>query len=550
MKSPEDIENVLGHLGRAWPDDGSIAERVMREIEAAPPAAARHNRRRILMKSLLAIAASLAACLAVWWAVDGSHNSLYAQVIDGARKAQTIHIAICGQLDGKTIKTWECWYKSGVGFRRDSWDWKDDVSRRRTICLGNKDGTWTLDVHRRNTIVHSSSPGISKDTEQIFADIDRHARDLQSHGQRFTEADQTLNGESCKAYLSGTPGRNVPAGSKTDNQRQLYYLDPQSRLVRVTSQEREGDRWNTTQFNTIAYDEPLDVAWFQPQFGKEFQIVETGPEAAKPETKPKGAVLVYQVDPKSVPVGATIDMDRLLRAVDLRLNGGNERLAAARKLDGQRIEVTLMRRDDADRRRVERQLARPGTLEFRVLASRHVDKALIDRAEKEPAKGETLDSSGKRVAWWVPVKAGSERNCTIHQDVVKRTKPAGNRELTEILVVADPDNVTGAYLTQARLEFDRRERPAIGFRFNDAGGKLFAKLTGDHLPSKSTDDTYKLGIIIDGELFSAPSIQCTIHDRGEIAGQFTEIEASDLAAVLKAGSLPVRLQLVEEHPRP
>ena len=92
MKSPEEIENVLENLGRAWPGDGSITERVMRQIESAPPVAARPKRRRILMKSLLAIAASFLAFLAVWWAVEGSRGSLYAQVVDGVRKAQTIHI--------------------------------------------------------------------------------------------------------------------------------------------------------------------------------------------------------------------------------------------------------------------------------------------------------------------------------------------------------------------------------------------------------------------------------------------------------------------------
>ena len=403
-----------------------------------------------------------------------------------------------------------------------------------------------MDRRRPDGIVHASSAGIVKDAEQIFADIEHHARDLQSHGQRFPEADQTFSGDACKAYMAGQPGKSAGGASKVGTRRQLYYLDPQSRLVRMASQEQEGDRWKTTRFYTVAYDEPLDAAFFQPHFGKEFKIVEAGTKGAKPgAAKPKGAVLVYQVDPKSVPVGTTVDMDRLLRVVDLRLNGGVERLAAVRKLDGQRIEVVLMRPAEADRRHIKRQLARPGTMEFRILANRHVDKAVIDRAEKEPAKGEMLDPSGKRLAWWVPVKAGSERAFSFSPEIAKRTKNLGNRQVMEVLVVADPYNVTGAYLTRADLMFDRWQRPAVGFTFNEAGGKLFAKLTGDHLPNNPTDVTYKLGIIVNGELFSAPAIQSTIGDRGEITGDFTEIEASDLAALLSAGSLPVRLQLVE-----
>jgi preprotein translocase subunit SecD len=244
---------------------------------------------------------------------------------------------------------------------------------------------------------------------------------------------------------------------------------------------------------------------------------------------------------------ATVDMDKIVRVVEGRLNGGAEELAAVRKLDDRRIEVTLLRRDDADRQCVERRLTRPGTLEFRILANKHVDKALTDRVQKDPARREVLDPSGKRLAWWVPVRAGSERGFD-YPEIARRTRKAGDREVTEILVVADPHNVTGAYLTQARLQFDRFGQPNVSFTFNDAGGELVGKLTGDHLPNDSTGVSYWLGILIDGELLSAPRIRSKIGNRGEISGSFTEIEASDLAAVLNAGSLPVRLRLVGQHP--
>jgi len=69
-------------------------------------------------------------------------------------------------------------------------------------------------------------------------------------------------------------------------------------------------------------------------------------------------------------------------------------------------------------------------------------------------------------------------------------------------------------------------------------------LTGDHLPDKSTGFSYKLGIILDGELQSAPSIRSVISNRGEITGTFTKQDVSDLADILNAGSLPMRLRLV------
>lgn len=550
MKSPEDIENVLVRLGHAWPGEGSIVERVMRQIESAPPLAVPPKRRKILMKSLLAIAASFLAFLAVWWAIDGSRGSLYAQVMDGVRKAKTVHHTSYVQRKGESqlTKALEAWFAKGVGFRRDVWDLQHGTPRHRTVSLGNASGTWTIASDRPDTIMHSANESIVKETDRIFAEIDQHARWLQDNCRRYPEADQAFNGVSCKAYLFvEKPSAKATAGRNSGELQHLYFVDPQSRLVRIVRQERAGDHWVTVILNTCDYDEPLDAALFQPHFGKDLQVVEAGTEAAKPAVKPEGAVLVYQVDPKSVPVGATVDMDRLLRGIDLRLNGGSERLAAVRKLDDRRIEVTLVRRSDQDRQRVERQLARPGTLEFRVLANRHVDKALIDRAEKEPAKEAVLDPSGKRLAWWVPVKPGTERSL-VYPDIAKRTRQVGDRKIMEVLAAANPYNITGAYLTQARLVFTNWGKPTIGFTLNEAGGKLLAKLTGEHLPNNLTDMTYKLGVIIDGELFSAPSIQSTISNRGEITGDFTEVEASDLAALLSAGSLPVRLRLVGEHP--
>ncbi len=238
MKSPKDIENVLQRLGSAWPGDDSIVERVMLGIKSTPPVAA-PKPRRILMKSLLAIAASFAACVALWWAVEGDHNSLYAQVIDGVRKARTLHITHYVQLKGKAepTKTSEAWYESGVGFRRDIWDWTHQ-GRHYTTCLGNAESTWSLDRDRKNPVIRSPSKGIAKETEQIFADIDRHAQHLQNGGLRYPEGDQTFDGQPCKAYVLGSSDQadlQLKTAKLRPVHRQLFYLDQQSRLVRVVT---------------------------------------------------------------------------------------------------------------------------------------------------------------------------------------------------------------------------------------------------------------------------------------------------------------------------
>ncbi len=278
-------------------------------------------------------------------------------------------------------------------------------------------------------------------------------------------------------------------------------------------------------------------------------------DRAKPmavERTPKGPVLTYEIVPEDIQRGfTTADMEKVLKLVEKRLNPAAEDHALVRPADSGprywRIEIALMCQDEADKRRVERLLARPGTLEFRVLANKQHDKELIEPAEKDESKTEVLDSSGKRLAWWVPIKAGQERSLG-GRDVVRRTRAKGDREITETLVVADPYNVTGDYLTKAVADTDARGRPEVALTFNEAGGQLFEKLTGDHLPDPAMNLRYRLGIILDGKLCSAPIINSRISDKGTITGVFTKEEVSDLVDILNAGSLPVRLRLLPGRP--
>jgi len=253
--------------------------------------------------------------------------------------------------------------------------------------------------------------------------------------------------------------------------------------------------------------------------------------------------LIYEVDPASAPTGlSAADMDKLLKAVDRRLNSGAEKTARVRKLDDRRIEVAVLHGSDADTHRAERLLERRGTLEFRILAGNRQDKAVIEQARKDESNSEVLDSSGKRLAWWLPIKTGEEVLFAADADTVRRTRKQDPRDVTEILVLADPCNITGAYLTEAKADADG-EYPGINFTFNDAGGQLFASLTGDHLPNAATKVRYRLGIILDGELCSAPTIQSRISKQGRITGNFTKRQAADLADILNTGSLPFRLRL-------
>lgn len=100
----------------------------------------------------------------------------------------------------------------------------------------------------------------------------------------------------------------------------------------------------------------------------------------------------------------------------------------------------------------------------------------------------------------------------------------------------------GDRLVQATTGIDSRDgRPVVSFRFDDAGARQFAQITRENVGRQ-------LAIVLDGKVISAPVIQePIIGGAGQIQGNFTVAETSSLAALLRAGALPVPLQIVEER---
>ena len=77
-----------------------------------------------------------------------------------------------------------------------------------------------------------------------------------------------------------------------------------------------------------------------------------------------------------------------------------------------------------------------------------------------------------------------------------------------------------------RTLFGQRE---IQFEFNSEGAKQFGKVTTANVGKR-------LGIVLDGQLYSAPYLQEPIlGGRAQITGNFTEEEAEKIAAGLTAG---------------
>ena len=102
--------------------------------------------------------------------------------------------------------------------------------------------------------------------------------------------------------------------------------------------------------------------------------------------------------------------------------------------------------------------------------------------------------------------------------------------------------LTGDALTNARVGFDSEyNEPYVSMTFSKSGARRFARITEVNVKKR-------LAIVLDGNVNSAPAIRERIgNGKAQITGQFTEAEATDLAIVLRAGSLPAPVEIMEQR---
>jgi preprotein translocase subunit SecD len=123
--------------------------------------------------------------------------------------------------------------------------------------------------------------------------------------------------------------------------------------------------------------------------------------------------------------------------------------------------------------------------------------------------------------------------------IVTERDKATDRVLVAYLLDKTPA-LTGDKLTDARVGFDRQNRPIVEFAFDEEGGRIFGDVTGANIGSQ-------LAIVLDNRVYSAPNIRSRISNRGQIEGRFSPQEAADLAVVLRSGSLPIPVEIAEER---
>lgn len=115
---------------------------------------------------------------------------------------------------------------------------------------------------------------------------------------------------------------------------------------------------------------------------------------------------------------------------------------------------------------------------------------------------------------------------------------------TAVLEFRDPEGkvvATGADFKDASLTQDEYGRPAVAFKFKPEGAKRFGEMTTANIGRQAP-------IVLDGQVISDPVIQSAITEgEGIITGRFTYEQAKNLVTQLRAGALPVPLEVVENR---
>ena len=101
--------------------------------------------------------------------------------------------------------------------------------------------------------------------------------------------------------------------------------------------------------------------------------------------------------------------------------------------------------------------------------------------------------------------------------------------------------VSGDNLVDANASVDQFNRPIVSIRFDSIGSRKFADLTAKNIGNR-------FAIVLDKKVISAPVIREAIPSgSAQISGNFSFDSANDLAILLRAGSLPAPISIIEER---
>ncbi|WP_118183497.1 protein translocase subunit SecD [Paraburkholderia phosphatilytica] len=103
---------------------------------------------------------------------------------------------------------------------------------------------------------------------------------------------------------------------------------------------------------------------------------------------------------------------------------------------------------------------------------------------------------------------------------------------------------TGDRIIDASAGFDEHQRPSVNITLDSAGGRAVRAVSRDNIGKPMAMVLFEKG---KGEVLTVATIQSELGDRFQITGQPTPQAATDLALLLRAGSLAAPMDIIEER---
>jgi len=183
-----------------------------------------------------------------------------------------------------------------------------------------------------------------------------------------------------------------------------------------------------------------------------------------------------------------------------------------------------------------------------IVAKQGKDKILVELAGiKTPQEEQRARELISRAAKLELMAVDEDRNARVY------TMSNGDAAEYGDIILSDAKNpkikylvheipiLDGGMLTGANVGFDKNNRPVINFKLNSEGADIFGDFTGKNVGKR-------LAIVLDGKVFSAPNINERIGGgSGQISGNYTVLEAKDLAIALRSGALLAPIYLMEKR---
>jgi preprotein translocase subunit SecD len=258
---------------------------------------------------------------------------------------------------------------------------------------------------------------------------------------------------------------------------------------------------------------------------------------------PPGVQLIYELDPPPQGAQGSMLVDSTAHVMEERLGDAGEAQVAP---NGQIIVLLYGHPSAAALAALKQRVGLVGDLEFRIMASERfpAHQAIIEEAEMLGGSETAVEEGGVTVARWQMLDG--EEFPTVEEAATRGlvTRVAGTAPQALVLL-NDGVDVGGKHLSEIHADIDEMGKPQLGFRFGARGAFLFGQLTEQHLPT-AAGNAYNLGIVLDGVVMSAPTIQSKITERARMSGNMTQAEVDALVEILRSGQLPSGVKLVDE----